>query len=110
MKLLFDQNLSPRLIKKLANYFPESKHVQDVGLDKASDAEIWRFARENNFCIVSKDNDFSDHTEVFGFPPKVIWIHKENCSTAMIESILSHNAPAIKRFETDSDNGALILF
>ena len=81
-----------------------------MGLDKASDLQIWRYARENHYCIVSKDDDFIDRTEVLGFPPKVIWIHKENCSTAMIESVLRKSVSVIMEFETDSENGVLILF
>jgi len=40
MKLLFDQNLSPRLLRLLADLYPDSTHVRDVGLRDASDAEI----------------------------------------------------------------------
>ena len=32
MKLLFDQNLSPKLVNRLADLFPGSGHVQSVGL------------------------------------------------------------------------------
>ena len=37
MKLLFDQNLSPKLVHRLADLFPDSSHVQLVGLDRAGD-------------------------------------------------------------------------
>jgi len=37
MKLLLDQNLSPRLADRLADLFPDSSHVQRVGLDTATD-------------------------------------------------------------------------
>jgi predicted nuclease of predicted toxin-antitoxin system len=32
MKVLFDQNLSHRLVGQLASEFPGSSHVRDVGL------------------------------------------------------------------------------
>ena len=110
MKLLFDQNLAPHLVTKFCKLFPGSKHVQDVGLDRASDLQVWIYALENKFTIISKDTDFSDRVEVSGFPPKIIWIRKENCSTMAIELILRKKYPDIKRFERDSDRGILILF
>ena len=58
MKLLFDQNLSRRLVRMLAIEHPDSAHVTEVGLDSATDNEIWSYAREHDFVIVSKDSDF----------------------------------------------------
>jgi predicted nuclease of predicted toxin-antitoxin system len=55
MKLLFDQNLSYRLIEVIAAAFPDSKHVKDFDLVRASDASVWSFAHENGFTVVSKD-------------------------------------------------------
>ena len=110
MKLLFDQNLSPVLAKKFRDLFPGTKHVQDVHLSKATDIQIWTYALENGFTIISKDTDFSDRVEVFGFPPKVIWIRRENCSTKGIEQMLRNNSQDIKNFCQDADRGALVLF
>ena len=58
VKLLFDENLSRRLASSLSDLYPGSTHVNLVGLQKASDAEIWRYASEHRFAIVSKDSDF----------------------------------------------------
>ena len=83
MKLLFDQNLAPRLVTKLSEFFPGSKHVQDIGLGRASDDQVWAYALENKFTIISKDTDFSDRVEVSGFPPiprfksSAIWYSRE---------------------------------
>jgi predicted nuclease of predicted toxin-antitoxin system len=54
MKLLFDQNLSPKLVKHLADLFPSSSHVQSVGLDCASDDQVWEHSRLNGFAVVTK--------------------------------------------------------
>ena len=86
MKLLFDQNLSPRLVTMLVDLFPGSEHVQSVGLGEAADASVWEFARNNAFVIVTKDVDFSDRSALAGHPPKIIWIRLGNCSTAEIAS------------------------
>ena len=110
MKLLFDQNFAPRLVTRLSELFPGSIHVQDVGLGSASDAQIWTYASENGFTLISKDADFSDRVEVLGFPPKIIWLRKENCPTTAIELMLKKNFLDIKRFEQDLDKGILILF
>ncbi len=58
MKLLFDENLAPRLAVGLQDLFPESQHVRDAGLAGASDAEVWDYAKTRGFAIVSKDSDF----------------------------------------------------
>lgn len=53
MKLLFDQNISFRILKKITEYFPEANQVRSLGLENKSDLEIWRFSKENNFSIVT---------------------------------------------------------
>lgn len=62
MKLLFDQNLSPDLPQKLADIFPDSIHVRNVGMREATDMEIWNYAKQNDFAIVSKDSDFQQRS------------------------------------------------
>lgn len=58
MKLLFDHHLSPRLVGRLADLFPNSNHVYPLNLDEADDYEIWDFAKQNNFTIITKDAVF----------------------------------------------------
>jgi len=60
MKLPFDHNLSPRLVTRLADLFPDSTHTALCGLDQALDLEVWNFARNHGCTIVTKDSDFSD--------------------------------------------------
>lgn len=110
MKLLFDQNLSPRLVKLLADLFPESNHVFPLGLNEADDTEVWEYARENEFTLVTKDADFGDLSILRGFPPKVIWLRRGNCRTADIEAILRNNFDAIKELENDAEIGLVTLF
>lgn len=88
MKLLFDENLSPRLVAELSTEFPGSAHVHDVGLGSATDAVVWDYARANGFVIVSKDSDFADLSVLYGAPPKVVWIRRGNCTTAAIAALL----------------------
>ena len=54
MKLLLDENLSPRLVKRLDELFPGTLHVRDLGLQSADDDAVWRHAREQGSCITQK--------------------------------------------------------
>ncbi len=72
MRLLFDQNLSFRLVNVLADLYAGSVHVRDVGLEAADDDAVWEYAKANRLVIVSKDSDFHHRSILRGFPPKVI--------------------------------------
>ena len=109
MKLLFDQNLSPRLLAILADVFPGSRHVRDLGLADRSDEDVWRAAIRDGFHIVSKDSDFHQMSFVRGFPPKVIWIRTGNCSTSMVEEILRSHVGDIRRFADDATAAFLCI-
>ena len=78
MRLLLDQNLSPRLVTGLADLYPESVHVRDVGLQMADDETIWAYAEQHGLAILSKDADFHQRSFVRGHPPKVVWIRRGN--------------------------------
>lgn len=108
MRLLFDQNLSRRLVGMLSVEHPESVHVVDVGLDRATDAEIWAYAGEHGFMIVSKDSDFRQLAFLHGAPPKAIWVRIGNGSTLEIYEVLRDRHDAIRRF-SDAPEEALMI-
>ena len=54
MTLLFDANVSQKLVSGLASEYPGSAHVRDVGLREADDRQIWEHARVHGFVIVSR--------------------------------------------------------
>jgi len=110
MKLLFDQNLSPRLVKRLSDLYPDSNHVYPLGIDQVLDKEIWEHALREGFIIVTKDADFSDLCMLLGFPPKVIWIRRGNCKTSDIEMLLRHHHSDIAALDKDTIMGVLTLF
>lgn len=110
MKLLYDHNLPPLLVSRLADLFPDSQHVFALGLDRASDWEIRDYARESGFFIVTKDADFSELCVLQGFPPKIIWIRRGNCSVTALAEILRQHHDDIEALEMDSVNGVLTLF
>ena len=110
MKLLFDENLSPRLALRLADLFPDSTHVREIGLKAAADPAVWDYARVNGFMIVSKDADMHDLSLLFGNPPKVIWLRLGNCSTTQAENLLRREFEAIQTFYGDADTSLLALW
>lgn len=109
MKLLFDENLSFRLVHLLADLFPDSVHVRDVGLQASDDSEVWKYAQDNSFIICSKDSDLHQRSFLFGFPPKVIWVRLGNCSTAGVEALLRKYAVTIELFAEDGYASFLTL-
>lgn len=102
MKLLLDQNLSARLTDLLADIYPECIHVRELGMASASDTQIWQYASEHGFTIVSKDADFRQRSLVLGAPPKIVWLRIGNCSVAESAALLRNRFVTIRRFIEES--------
>jgi len=109
MKLLFDENLSPKLPRLLAQQFPESLHVRDCGLKGFSDEMIWIYARVQGFTIVSKDADFYQRSVLYGYPPKIVWLRIGNCTRADLINLLENYREEIFRFVADPFEAVLAL-
>lgn len=109
MKLLFDENLSPKLPNRMSDLFPNSLHVREVGMKATTDSVVWDYAKKNDLMIVSKDADMHDFSLVFGNPPKVIWLRLGNCSTKQVEKLLRRNFQTIKLFYDDKSLSLLAL-
>jgi predicted nuclease of predicted toxin-antitoxin system len=102
MKLLVDENLSPKLAQSLADLFPGSKHVSHIGLLGGLDPDVWAFAGEHGFCILTKDVDFLNRSQLLGFPPKVILIRLGNCATSEVVEAVRACFESIREFESDA--------
>jgi predicted nuclease of predicted toxin-antitoxin system len=109
MKLLFDENLSPKLVNVLASEFPDSNHVELLNLQGSTDTTLWELAKQQGYIIVSKDNDFRQRAFLLGSPPKVIWLSIGNAGTGEIVQILKKNISTIQSFESESEESLLIL-
>jgi predicted nuclease of predicted toxin-antitoxin system len=109
VKLLFDENISPRLAGALADIYPGSAHVHQRGLGSADDSTVWQYARDNDFTIVSKDSDFQERSILLGAPPKVIWLRAANCTSAEIEGLLRAAVPTVKQFIQEDQESCLVL-
>jgi predicted nuclease of predicted toxin-antitoxin system len=109
VKLLFDENLSSKLVERLGDLYRDCEHVSRVGLSKSDDAGIWAYAKTNGFAIVSKDSDFAERSVIEPAPPKIIWVRAGNCSTSDIEQHLRTAHEMILTFLAHDSETCLIL-
>jgi len=104
MKLLLDANISWRLVKLLPDFCEEMLHVENSGLEiPAKDQDIWDYAKQNNFIIVTNDDDFWNLLSQHGFPPKIILFRTGNQSTKEIANSLEKHKNQIKEL-VDKDH------
>jgi predicted nuclease of predicted toxin-antitoxin system len=109
VKLLFDENLSRKLIARLSELYPDSSHVAEFDLLERPDREIWDFARASGFMIVTTDADFYELAAALGPPPKVIWLRRWTHPTRDAELVLRRDAIRITEFAADLTLGLLVL-
>ena len=109
MRLLFDHNLSPRLVELLSDVFPGSTHTSLEGLERADDADIWDLAAGHGYTIVTKDADFQDMATLRGGLPKVVWLRLGNCTTSDIERVLRDNESAVIDLDASDSTHVLVL-
>ena len=109
MKLLFDENLSHTLTRRLSDLFPDSVHVRDIDMKASGDQKVRDYAKAGDFMIVSKDADMHDLSLLFGNPPKVIWVRLGNCSTRQVENLLRMEFEVIEIFYKDENVSLLAL-
>lgn len=110
MRLLFDENLSYRIPALIQDLFPGSAHVRTCALEQKEDTEIWDYAKNGDFTIITKDADFNDLITITGPPPKVIWLRTGNCRVTEIEQLIRHHHEAIKQFIQDPVSAILEIF
>lgn len=109
MKLLFDENLSRRLVGALGDLFPESTHVALLQMLRASDLRIWEYAKAQGFSIVTADGDFYELATARGAPPRIIWLRGCDYPTPVAEGLIRSQAVRIMEFLEDPDRAVLII-
>ena len=107
MKLLFDQNISFRVLRLLPDSFADCRHIRSVGLNDCDDKKIWQHAKQNGFTIVTFDADFFDISLLSGFPPKIIWFRTGNLTTSEIADSIILNYANIVSFINNPDQNCL---
>jgi predicted nuclease of predicted toxin-antitoxin system len=110
MKLLLDQNISFRVVHLLPECFASSRHTRSVGLNDHNDIDIWQFAKQNDFTVVTFDADFFDISVLKGFPPKIIWLRTGNLTTQEIAECFILNHVNIASFIDNSEQGCLEIY
>ena len=101
MKLLFDQNISFRILRTIESHFPGASQVRLEGLENCTDKEIWEYARDNHFVIVTFDSDFYDFSVIWGAPPKILLIKSFDQTTQSIAKQLIDHKKTIEEFQKD---------
>lgn len=103
MKLLLDENLSRRLVPFLQHDYPDSSQVVLLGMESASDKEVWQKAKDDGYVIVTRDADFQELSLVWGQPPKVIRLKTLNQSRAATLKVLLDNLDVITESLVERD-------
>jgi len=98
MKLLFDENISFKLCKRLEDIYPDSTHVRFANLENKDDIQVWQYAKDKNYTIVTQDSDFNDLSIIKGFPPYVVWIKTGNSLVSEIENTLRTHSITLHDF------------
>ena len=109
MRLLLDENLSPRLTPNLFSLFGSLTHVRDGGLKQPDDQVIWDWARTNGYTLITADADFVALISRLGWPLKVIRIEHCDFPFRVIEDLLRRSAVRMSEFDKDSESGLLVL-
>jgi predicted nuclease of predicted toxin-antitoxin system len=109
MKFIIDQNLPPRLARVLQGRYPGSQHVIGLQLDRARDHVLWRYCKENEFSIMTRDDDFQQLSMLHGAPPKVVFMENAQGDAAGLAQFVQNNLDSIDSFMQDAGASLLIL-
>jgi predicted nuclease of predicted toxin-antitoxin system len=100
VKLLLDENISDRIVQQIVDLFPGSTHIKAVGLKEADDSVVWKWSKQHEFTVVSKDTDFYQ---------RVIWLRVGNCPTRLITTLLRSRYEVIRQFLKSDTESLLVL-
>ena len=110
MRLLFDQNVSYRVVKQLKPNFSDIIGVREVGLLNADDVHIWEYARQHDYTVVTFDKDIPNIGSVRGFPPKIIWLHTGNLSNQAVVDLFLNRSDEFANFIANVRKGCLLVY
>ncbi len=110
MKLLLDENLSRRIIPVILDVYPESSQIALLGMDSADDRQVWAYAQQNGYMLVTQDSDFNEMSVLYGHPPKVIWLKCGNQPRRRIVEILLSITEEVRTFADNPDLSCLEVY
>jgi len=105
MIVWLDAQISPIMAPWINEQFTvDCLPLVDLGLDRATDIQIFEAARRAGATVMSKDRDFVDLLMAYGPPPSVIWLTCGNCSNASLKQILSTTLALAFELLTNGDS------
>ncbi len=110
MKLLLDENLSRHIVPSIQGAFPGSTQAVIAGLERASDREVWGYAKDGGYAIVTKDEDFVALQSMLGYPPKVVYLSMGNCTNQQVVDALARARTQIEAALADDDVGLVEVY
>lgn len=110
MRLLFDQNISFRVVRKLKPLLSDIAGVAEVGLLNADDYEVWEYAKQHDYTVVTFDRDIPMIGSVRGFPPKIIWLRIGNTNNQQLVSFITDRLPEFVEFIARRNKGCLQVY
>lgn len=113
MKLLLDQNISCRVVRKLSESYSVVETVRDHGLYEKDDRPIWEYSRKNGYTIVTFDEDLYNLATLYGPPPKTIWFRTGNLTNDEVAELLIRYESNINLFvnnEFFEKDGCLAIY
>lgn len=96
MKFLVDNQLPRALARFLTTRGFQCRHVVEVGLEQASDAEVWRYAADHGMVLITKDEDFLHLVRKPGVEVQVLWVRLGNCRTPQLLAAMDSTWPRIE--------------
>ncbi len=99
MRFLLDENLPHQLGQVLGIDWLHATRVSS----RATDTELWNYAREHQLVLLTKDTDFFDRLLLLGPPPKVVWIRLGNLRKQEMLDTLALRWPDITRLIANHD-------
>jgi len=95
MKFLVDANLPPGLAAWLRENTHDAIHVSDQPGLELDDRNIFNFARQHDYIIVTKDEDFATLVTLGNEPARVIWLRLGNATNSRLRTWLEPLLPEI---------------
>lgn len=109
VRLISDENISWRLKRLIPQW--EILPANEIQSGKRlTDTTIWKFAKINQYAVLTFDEDFSEIQNLLGFPPKIIWLRTGNVTTSEISAMLIELEVEIIKFLNDDSLGIYEIY
>ncbi|WP_426239792.1 DUF5615 family PIN-like protein [Pararhizobium sp. DWP1-1-3] len=104
MRFLVDAQLPPALARWVTLNGHDAAHVADIGMQAATDRQIWDYALAEDRVIITKDEDFAQRKVLAHHSPAIVWMRWRNTRRQELltrfETVLPAVLAALARGET----------